>query len=105
MNELRNPKDPLHAQADAGKELFERFAKAANGFPAELAITAALNILINAVRQANPSQQKALAAFDEAVARTRGVLAEHYGTTGERRNIFPFHQVMQMEHFNARQTF
>jgi hypothetical protein len=98
---LRNPKDPLRDNPNAQRELFERFSSAANGFPADHVVAAALNIL-NAIRQAQPSRSKALDAFDELAARTRAVLAEHYGANGERRNIFPFHQVIKPEKFDAR---
>jgi hypothetical protein len=102
LKALRNAKDPLHNNYEGPKELFERFAKAANGFPSELVVDAASNVLVNAIRQAQPMQRGALNVFDELVAKARAVLAEHYQGTGERRNIFPFHQVVAPEHFDAR---
>jgi hypothetical protein len=41
LKALRNPKDPLHNSYEGPKELFERFAKACNGFPHEFVIDAA----------------------------------------------------------------
>jgi hypothetical protein len=105
LSALRNPKDPLHNNYEGPKELFERFAKAANGFPGELVVDAAANVLINAIRQAQPMQRGALNVFDELVTKARTVLAEHYAGTGERKNIFPFHQVIKPERFDARPKF
>ena len=102
MKALRNPKDPLRNNYDGARELFERFAAEANGFPAEHAISAALNVLINAIRQAQPRQALALNVFDECATKARASLAEHYQATGERRNIFPFHQVIEPDKFDAR---
>jgi hypothetical protein len=47
-------------------------------------------------------QRGALNVFDELVTKTRTVLAEHYQGTGERKNIFPFHQIIAPEKFDAR---
>jgi hypothetical protein len=105
LKALRNPKDPLHNSYEGPKELFERFAKACNGFPHEFVIDAALNVLINAARQANSRRSGALKGFDEAVTKARSVLAEHYDATDNRRNIFPFHQVIKPERFDARPKF
>jgi hypothetical protein len=82
LSALRNPKDPLHNNYEGPKELFERFAKACNGFPHEFVLDAALNVLINAARQANPTRHGALNGFDEAVTKARAVLAEHYQSNG-----------------------
>jgi hypothetical protein len=102
MDPLRNAKDPLHQNYEGPKELFRRFAGAANGFPSELVVDAAVNMIVNAIRQAQPSQRGALNVFDELVTKTRAVLAEHYRGTGERKNIFPFHQIIAPEKFDAR---
>jgi hypothetical protein len=102
---LRNPKDPLHSNYEGPKELFERFAKASNGFPHEFVLDAALNVLINSVRQANSRRSGALKGFDEAVTKARAMLAEHYDGADNRRNIFPFHQVVEMAHFKNEQKF
>jgi hypothetical protein len=102
MDPLRNAKDPLHQNYEGPKELFRRFASAANGFPSELVVDAASNVLVNAIRQAQPMQRGALNVFDELAAKARAVLAEHYQGSGERKNIFPFHQVVAPEHFDAR---
>jgi hypothetical protein len=39
------------------------------------------------------------------VTKARSVLAEHYDATDNRRNIFPFHQVIKPERFDARPKF
>ena len=101
---LRNPKDPLlNAGPAQQQELFRRFTAAAHGFSMEDVIGACMNVLINAIRQSNPTWSKASERFDEWMGRFKGILQQHYDTaTGKRRNVFPFHQTLQMEHFDAR---
>jgi hypothetical protein len=104
MDPLRNEKDPLRqAGPSQQQELFRRFTAAANGFSTEDVIGAAMNVLVNAIRQSNPSWSKASERYDEWMARFKTVLSNHYDTvTGKRRNIFPFHQTVHMDHFDAR---
>jgi hypothetical protein len=101
-----NPKDPLHqptAGPDAARELFSAFSKVAHGFSRADAIMAAANILLNAIRQENPTRIGAERAFDELLGRSKNVLLEHhYDLTGKRRNIFPFHQTMNIPHLDLR---
>lgn len=99
-----NPKDPLHKAGFAQRELFGLMAKAASGFATEQVVGAAANLLLNAIRQAHPARRGALAAYDEMSARSRAVLAEHYDAAGKRRNIFPFHQTIEMPLFDARKN-
>ena len=102
---LRNAKDPLHkAGPEAGKELFRQFSKAADGFPPDAAVDAAMNLLINALRQQHRTRARAEKAFDEVSARTKGVLLDrHYDGLGHRRNVFPFTQVIEMPLIDLRQ--
>lgn len=101
-----NPKDPLHKAAaapDAARELFGAFSKVAHGFARADAITAAVNVLVNAIRQDHPTRLGAERAFDELFGRTKNILLEqHYDMVGKRRNIFPFHQTMNIPYFDAR---
>jgi hypothetical protein len=99
---LNNPKDPLHQQADAENALFSALAKVANGFTSEQVVGAALNLVVNAIRQANASDKGALDAADAAHAAMRKILVAHYDNAGKRRNIFPFHQVIEMPFLDLR---
>lgn len=94
--------DPLHKAPLSERELFERMAKTCNGFSHEQVMGAAVNIVINALRQGNQSQKAALAALDEITAKARSSLASHYDSMGKRRNVFPFHQTIEMPMFDAR---
>ena len=97
-----NGHDPLTQTADAAREAFTRMSAAANGFTAEDVAGAAANMLVNAIRQAHPLRREAIAALDEISARTKELLAQHYDVTGKRRNVFPFHQVVEMPYLDAR---
>lgn len=98
-----NTKDPLLlATPDYTRELFNRFSKAADGFSAEDAIGAAANVLINAIRQSQPTRAQAEKRFDELFGRSKQVLVNHYDTIGRKRGIFPYDQVIEMDVFNAR---
>lgn len=104
MDALRNPKDPLHKSGPEGeKELFRALSEAANGYPAELVVGAAANVLVNAIRQSQPTRSGAADALDRLVARIRGLLlGQHYDALGNRRNVFPFHQVIEAPFVDAR---
>jgi hypothetical protein len=93
---LNNPKDPLHSQSDAEKTLFEALAKVCNGFTQEQVAGAALNLIVNAIRQGYATDKGALDAADAAHAAMRKILVAHYDNAGRRRNIFPFHQIVEM---------
>ena len=103
MDPLRNEKDPLRkAGPMQQQELFRRFTAAANGFSMEDVIGACMNLLVNAVRQSNPTWPQASARYDEWMGRFKSVLSNHFDTvTGKRRSIFPFNQTVQMDHFDA----
>lgn len=98
-----NPKDPLGQRPPAAKELFQRFSREANGFPVDAALEAAMNVLLNAIRQQHPTRKGAEAAFDEMTAKFKSLLLDqHYDLMGKRRNIFPFPQVIEMPHMKLK---
>lgn len=100
---LRNPKDPLiKAGPPQGRELFNRFGMVADGFSHEQVIDAAINLIVNSVRQGNSNWSSAERAFDELFGRSKTILRDHFDANGKRRNIFPFDQFIAMEHFDAR---
>lgn len=97
MDPLRNPKDPLRNTSEAGQELFRKMSACADGFPADVVITAALNVFIGALRQSHKRRELAERAFDERATRAKScLLDEHYDGLGNRRNVFPFTQTINV---------
>lgn len=93
LDPLRNPRDPLHASGpDAEKELFRALGKDCHGYPPEIVLGAAVNLVINALRQQHATKAGAERAFDEIAARSKRLLLdEHYDNLGHRRQgTFPF---------------
>lgn len=93
-----NPKDPLRLiSSEHQRVLFQKFGVAATGFQVEDAIGAALNVLINALRQTYDTKQKAETRFDELAGKTRQLLVDHYDGTGRRKQgTFPFNQTLHV---------
>lgn len=93
---LGNRSDPLlKSSSEQQLELFKKLTKECSGQSAEAVIGAAINLLINAVRQAYPNLREAGARYDEVAGRGRQSLTEHYdGVTGKRRGIFAHDQVI-----------
>jgi hypothetical protein len=104
MDTLRhNPKDPLAKTGpDYQRELFDRFSRDASGFSTADVIGAAANIVVNALRQAHSTREEAAKAYDEHAARIKGILMDHYDSTGRRKGIFPFAQTIVMPFVNGR---
>ena len=96
-------KDPLHIIGpDAQRELFNRFTHAANGFATDAVLGAAVNVMVNALRQAYSTRAAAEIAFDELFGRSKSILVEHYDSLGRKRGIFPFDQNIVVPLFDAR---
>lgn len=95
---LNNPQDPFHKSGpEQQKELFENFCKAANGRSTEVALGAAVNVIVNAIRQTCPTRALAEQRYDEIFGQNKSLLFQHYDSvTGRRRSIFPFTQVIEM---------
>lgn len=96
---LRNPNDPLHKiTSPQGKELFRKFGEVANGFSNDAVIDAAMNLLINVVRQAASTRDSAEKIIDLLNYQVKvNLLEHHYDNTGKRRNVFPFQQGIKFE--------
>lgn len=91
--------DPLYKQGtETQSDLFDQFVKASAGFQNDDVVGAAINLLINAMRQTHPTRDSAEKAFDEIIGKSKGLLLDgHYDSiTKKRRNIFPFHQVIEL---------
>jgi hypothetical protein len=96
-------KDPLVlATPNRQRELFDRMSKTADGYSAEDVIGAAANMLINAIRQSQPTRRQAEIRFDELFGRSKAVLVDHYDTLGRKRGLFPYDQVIEAALFDAR---
>jgi hypothetical protein len=95
-----NGKDPLHSAQftpDRTRELFGALSQCASGFSASEVAGAAINLLLNAIRQTHATQSGAAKAFDEHAGRAKHLLLEkHYHGDGSRRNIFPFEQRLEV---------
>jgi hypothetical protein len=92
-----NP-DPLLGLPEQERMLFELFKQAAAGKNVDAVIGAALNILINVLRQMEPTRNEAEARFDMLFGKAKTLLLDrHYDSvTGKRKTIFPFTQQVKM---------
>jgi acyl carrier protein phosphodiesterase len=90
--------DPLKRGSSAEQELFQRLARLCDGLPPDAVQGAAMNLIINAIRQSTPKRTDAEARFSELTGRAAALLLDnHYDpVTGNRRTIFPFTQVVTM---------
>jgi hypothetical protein len=70
-------------------------------------IGAAVNLLVNAIRQNVETRSGAERVFDELFGRAKNILLEqHYDpVTGKRRNIFPFTQHVHAAHIQDDDSF
>ncbi len=89
--------DPLKSTHPGEQELFGKVATLLNGVPVEMARSIAVNLLVNAIRQAVPYRKEAEAIIDELMGRAKTLLLDkHYdAVTGQRRSVIPFTQVIE----------
>jgi hypothetical protein len=92
------PVDPLKAIGGQEKHLFEMFTGMSVGMDLEVVMGAAVNILINAIRQNYPLRDAAEQKFNELFGRGKQILlANHYDSvTGRRRSVIPHDQIIRM---------
>jgi len=89
------PKDPLR-EPEVGRELFEAFVRAANGRSIEEVLSASMNVIANCLRQNYGLRSEVEARMKELFGKSMEVLLEHYDpTTGRRRSVIPFDQVIR----------
>jgi hypothetical protein len=82
---------------DRPRELFAQLSKVCHGFSSEEVAAAAINLMINAIRQTNEMQSGAARSFDELAGRAKHLLLEqHYSGDGKRRNVFPHTQTLEI---------
>lgn len=93
---MPNP-DPLQNAPDqAARQLFEQFQNLSAGRTADSVIGAAVNILINAIRQMEPFRKDAEARWDALFGRGKSILMDHYDpVTGRKKSIIPHTQVVK----------
>lgn len=105
IEDFNNPNDPLKSGPESGQELFRRFGQLATGFPRDAVVAAAMNLLLNAIRQDCPHALGADARWSELMERGKQVLlGEHYMPNGRRRNVFAFTQNIDVGHFVPKPT-
>jgi hypothetical protein len=98
---LIRPKDPLAKSGpDQQRELFLAMAGVSRGHAIEEVVGAAVNIIVNALRQSYPQREKAIAAVDERAARMKQLLSECYTSGGRVKGVFPYNQTIEMAHFH-----
>lgn len=90
--------DPLLGLPEQERLLYEAFNLASRGKNYDAAMGAAINIIVNVIRQMEPSRASAEARYNELFGRGKTILLDrHYDSvTGKRRNVFPHTQVVQM---------
>jgi hypothetical protein len=98
-----NGADPLLGTGpEKQKILFDSMVRACHGHATDVVIGAALNLLINAIRQSAPSKDSAERDYNEIFGKGKGLLFQHYDSvTGKRRSVFPHTQVIEMPHLIA----
>jgi len=94
------PADPIAKSGpDQQRILFAAMAQASRGHSMDEVIGAALNIVVNALRQTYPSREKALVAADQKAAQFKDILSKCYTSAGRLNGVFPFNQHIEMPHF------
>lgn len=82
----------------AEHELFAAVARQCAGHPLEHALSAAINLMVNAIREGVADRKDAEERIDELFGKAKTLLLDqHYDpVTGKRRNVFPFTQTMEV---------
>lgn len=95
--------DPLHKANDGARVLFEKFSRTADAnFTTDDVVGAAVNLLLNALRQRHNRREDAEKHFDELVGRSKVILMEHYQNGVRRQGVFPFPQTIEMPLFQSK---
>jgi hypothetical protein len=90
--------DPLLGLPEQERLLFNAFKQASAGKNVDAVLGAALNIVINTIRQIEPTRAEAEARYDALFGRAKTLLIDrnYNAVTGRRRTIFPFDQRVTM---------
>lgn len=99
-------KDPmLKVSSEAQRALFKQFCQVSNGFSMEVVIGAAVNILVNGIRQTYPTREAAEKQFDSLFGQTKQILLDHYDSVGRKKGIFPYDQTIHANLFDPKDEF
>lgn len=88
--------DPINRVPTSSIALFERFSRAADGYSADSVLDAAFNIIVNSLRQAHNTRDKAGMSYDELTTKAKGHLMECYDSTGRKKGVYPYHQIIHV---------
>lgn len=90
--------DPFIGLPEQERALFDAFKNAAAGKNVDAVIGASINLLVNVLRQMEPTRKEAEARWDMLFGRGKTLLLDrHYDSvTGKRKTIFPFTQSVKM---------
>ena len=95
MDEFVNSADPL--KRTEGADLFLKLTAQCVGHDYDEVASAALNLLLNALRQKHDSRMGAEAEYSEKTGRAHQMLLGHYDSvTGRRLSVFPHTQRINM---------
>jgi hypothetical protein len=87
------------------RALFNKLVEASVGQPIDVVAEAAINLLVNALRKAHAKGPRAASSFDQLSSTAKTMLMSHYDNVGNRRNIFPFDQNVEVPLIDAREQF
>ena len=97
------PRDSLRPP---GVALFEAMGACAAGHPQEEVLSAAMNIVLNALRQNVSRRDEVIYQANELFGRSMELLLEHYDpVSNRRRSVVPFDQVISPAHSAFRSNF
>lgn len=97
------PQDNLRPPGEA---LFKAFGACARGHPYDEVLSAAMNIILNGVRQNVARRDSAIDLMTELHERSMNALLEHYDVvTNRRRSVIPFDQVISAGHTTFKSGF
>jgi hypothetical protein len=97
------PQDSLRPPGEA---LFSALSAVCTGHPYDEVLSAAMNVVLNAVRQNTGHRNGAIERMNELFGRGMNALMEHYDpTTGRRRSVVPFDQVISPQHTTFQSSF
>lgn len=93
-----NKHDPLALRSsDNGRELFKQFSAMANGFTNADVLNAAINLVVNCIRQSQATRMGAMSRSDQIAAQVKQALDGCYDNAGNRRNVFAFDQNVNVD--------
>ena len=98
--------DPFQGLPEHERALFDIFKQASAGKNVDAVIGASINLLVNVLRQMEPTRKEAEARFDMLFGRGKSLLLDkHYDSvTGKRKTIFPFTQTVTMPYHHEDDT-